>query len=210
MVIFWNLAGVPFVSTWFTWLSNDPDPPVVLYIFRCIHGITWAGELPFLDNRILHPFRHTPDCLLCVGTSSLLTNVDAHECNVAGTLAWRKRVILRCRLKVSTISAKHSPNSPGIRYRILHSSKQSMGRAYSLSEGVCRWPLEGTVYWQVVGGHTRASPITLRIGSWALHGVPALVLPPLSHISTPCFLSLSWFIVALGTLRGLSPLSTWL
>ena len=128
MVIFWNLAGVPFVSTWFTWLLNDPDLPVVLYIFRCIHGIARARELPFLDNCILHPLRYTPDSLLRVCTSSLLADVDAHECNVAGTLAWRKRVISRCRLKASTNSAKHSLSSPGIRYRTLHSSKQNMGK----------------------------------------------------------------------------------
>ena len=208
MVIFWNLAGVPFVSICFTSLLNDPDSPVVLYIFRRIHGIAWARELPFLDNRILHPLRYTPDGLLRVGTLFLPADVDAHESNAAGTLAWRKRVISRCRLKVSTNSVKHSPSSPGTRYRTLHSSKQNMGKTYLLSEDVYCWPLEGTVYWQVVGGHSHANPITLQIGSWALRGVLASVPPPLSHISIPCFLSPSWFIVALETLRGLSLLST--
>ena len=127
MVIFWNLASVPFVGNWFTWLLNDPDSLVALYIFRCIHGIARARELPFLDNRILHPLRHTPDGLLRVCASSLLANVDVRECNVAGTLAWHKRVISRCRLKGSTNSAKHSPSSPGIRYRTLTSIKTKHG-----------------------------------------------------------------------------------
>ena len=162
-----------------SWLACSP-----IYILL----YTWHRTSQRITvSRQSHPLRHTPDCLLRVCTSSLLANVDAYECNVARTLAWRKRVISRCRLKGSTNSAKHSPSSPGIRYRTLHSSKQNKGKTYSLAEDVYRWPLEGIIYLQVVGGHTRANSITLQIGSWALHGVPALVLPPLSHISTPCF-----------------------
>lgn len=128
MVIFWNFAGVPFVScpnllcAQILCLILEQD----VLLLDCVHGYTRSGQVSILNAWIYLPIRESVDCLLHV---SAVKSKDVHLLtrHLAGILQWRKRVDSRCRRKERSSSAIPSLNYHGERSRTLVSSRQRMG-----------------------------------------------------------------------------------
>lgn len=71
MVIFWNFAGVPFVSGHISaWCLRCWPVFVVLHLLCCIHGFTWSIQVSFLYSWLRAAVQYAPDCILHVCNSS--------------------------------------------------------------------------------------------------------------------------------------------
>ena len=117
MVIFWNFAGVPFVSqaclaelgTFLTCLSD-------LCVLCCVHGFSRSVNLSFLDPNLHRPLLHATHRLLHVSfivfpARTLISFLAAliRPCP--------KNLDSRCKCRVHMNLAGRSPNFLGVRSR---------------------------------------------------------------------------------------------
>ena len=147
LVIFWNFAGVPFVSISLTpeliqFTYTSVDSPISTLLFTCppmTHpsinsrppSMSFSSALSWPPTTCVF-FSFTQTFWLCLTLSK----------PIVGTPPCRKRVVSRCRPKVSLNTARPSLNFPTVLSRTPSSFK----------------PLTEIGCWLTVGGHGHANP----------------------------------------------------
>lgn len=131
MVIFWNFAGVPFVSLVVVILSVDSEAPFQSYVYSVVYMASHdPSKYHFSTSTYVAMF------------STLLTAYYMYALRVcksyypnrfvsAGTLPCHRRVDSRCKLRVSSTIAKPSLNFHGVPLRTPPSSRPPMGKVLS-------------------------------------------------------------------------------
>lgn len=66
MVIFWNLAGVPFVRDEFAPIHLSLTCSTVIRVLRCLHGLARSFKISFLDTHIRPSLHHSYHSILRV------------------------------------------------------------------------------------------------------------------------------------------------
>ena len=79
MVIFWNFAGVPFVSNFvsfiFQFLSKTPQKNIDVLLLDRLHGHASPREVPLFDSWVHRVIHHTPYSLLYVSIVYSATSI---------------------------------------------------------------------------------------------------------------------------------------
>lgn len=129
MVIFWNFAGVPFVcpDSNFLYLQRPHIPFLVLRLLCGLYGIARSFQVQIFNSHICHLVHHFVHRILHVSRIKFFARPFSFFGFPAGIPLWLKKVISKCRLRVSTRSEKHSLSFLETRSRTLLTFKLHMG-----------------------------------------------------------------------------------
>ena len=137
MVIFWNFAGVPFVSlSDHFWSRSYSDTTVTqTYVYSVVYMASHEPEKYRFSTPVYVALFGTllTAYYVCVARKSiLLLLVDLMLYLLAGIPLCLKKVASRCRHKVTTTTVGRSPNCHGAQSRTRPTSKQRMGKYFTI------------------------------------------------------------------------------